>query len=66
MVTSRLENLIQYSDFIQGEKDCDYTCWIVRKMKSPLKFIARAKKKITNEMKRKGDTVLTTSKKIAK
>ena len=46
------------------KKNCDYTCRIVGKMASPLKFMAPFQKTTTNEMKSKWYTVLATSKKI--
>ena len=45
-------------------KDCDYTCLIVKKNGVTVKIHRACQKTIINEIKRKGETVSTTSKKI--
>ena len=61
MVTRRLDNLIQYTDFIKDERLTDS-----EKNGVIVKIHTVCQKAITNEMKRKGHTVPTTSKKIGR
>ena len=63
VVTRRFDKLIQYSDFIQDERL--RLCLLDSEENGATAKTHRAcQKTIINEMKHKGDTILTTSKKI--
>ena len=62
VVPTGLDKLIQYNDFIQDERLILYLL-DSEKNDVTVKIHPACQKTITNEMKRKGDTVLTTSKK---
>ena len=63
MLTRGLDKLIQYSDFIQDERLRLYLS-DSEKNGVTVKFHRACQKRITNKMKRKGETVSITSKKI--
>ena len=63
MLTRGLDKLIQYSDFIQDERLRLYLS-DSEKNGVTVKFHRACQKRITNKIKRKGEIVSTTSKKI--
>ena len=65
VVTRGLEKLIQYIDFIQDERLILYLPDRERNDVT-VKIHPTCQKTVTDEMKRKGDTVPTTSKKISR
>ena len=65
VVTRGLEKLIQYIDFIQDERLIVYLP-DREKNDVTVKIHPTGQKTVTDEMKRKGDTVPTTSKKISR
>ena len=65
MVNRRLDKLIQYIDFIKDER---LLLYLTDSEKNGIivKIHLVCQKTVTNEMKRKGDTIPTTSKKIGR